>query len=191
MDTACIDIFTDGACPGNQFDENTGGWGSVLEYAGRCKELHGGERNTTNNRMEILALIEALTAITKPGYRVRVFTDSTYLADCLRKRWYERWRENGWKNANKQPVENKDLWERLLAFLPGLDLRIYIIKGHVAPGARKETLEKAYAKFLEKNGDGFSFEEFLHIVEQNNRADALAVLGAEEVKKQKNEREAS
>jgi ribonuclease HI len=182
MSTQNLDIFTDGACSGNQFDENAGGWGSVLEYAGRRKELHGGELNTTNNRMEIIALIEGLSAITKPGYPVRVFTDSAYLADCLRKRWYERWRTNGWKTANKQPVENKDLWESLLAFLPGLDLRIYIIKGHMAPNAKKETLEKAYKKFQEKNGDGFSYEEFMHIVEQNNRADALAVLGAEEAK---------
>jgi ribonuclease HI len=182
MNASFLDIFTDGACPGNQFDENTGGWGVVLEYAGRLKELHGGERNTTNNRMEILALIEGLSAITKPGFSVRVFTDSVYVADCLRKRWYKRWRVNGWKTANKQPVENQDLWERLLAFLPGLDLRIYIIKGHLAPGARKETLAAAYKKFLEKNGDGFSYEEFLHIVEQNNRADALAVLGAGEAK---------
>jgi ribonuclease HI len=182
MGTTYLDIYTDGACSGNQFDENTGGWGSVLEYAGRRKELYGGEVNTTNNRMEIRALIEALSAVTKPGYPIRIFTDSTYLADCLRKRWYERWRENGWKNANKQPVENKDLWERLLAFLPVLDLRIFIIKGHMAPGARPETLEKAFAKFRDKNGDAFSYDEFLHIVEQNNRADALAVRGAEEAK---------
>jgi ribonuclease HI len=113
---------------------------------------------------------------------VRVFTDSAYLADCLRKRWYERWRANGWKTANKQPVENKDLWERLLAFVPTMDLRIYIVKGHMAPAARQETLQKAFAKFQEKNGDAFTFAEFLHIIEQNNRADALAVLGAEEAK---------
>jgi ribonuclease HI len=184
MRSGYLDIFTDGACSGNQFDENAGGWGCVLEYSGRIKEVHGGEINTTNNRMEIIALIEGLSKVTKPDFPVRVFTDSTYLADCLRKRWYERWRTNGWKNANKQPVENKDLWERLLAFLPVMDLRIYIIKGHMAPNAHKETLEKAYAKFREKNGDGFSYEEFMHIVEQNNRADALAVLGAEEARAQ-------
>ncbi|GHU62808.1 hypothetical protein AGMMS49983_04980 [Clostridia bacterium] len=183
MGTGYLDIFTDGACPGNQFDENTGGWGVVLEFAGRQKELHGGERNTTNNRMEILALIEALSAITKPDYPVRVFTDSAYVADCLRKRWYERWRINGWKTANKQLVENKDLWERLLAFVPALDFRVYIVKGHMVPTARQETMEKAFAKFREKNGDTFTFEEFLHIVEQNNRADALAALGAEEARK--------
>ena len=182
MPTGYIDIHTDGACPGNQFEENVGGWGAILEYAGKSKELHGGERNTTNNRMEIIALIEAFSALKKQGYPVRVFTDSTYLADCLRKRWYERWKINGWKTANKQPVENKDLWEKLLEFLPAMDLRVYIIKGHVSPNARKDTIEKAFLKFREKNGESFTFEEFMHVVELNNRADALAVLGAEEAR---------
>ena len=182
MDTGFLDIHTDGACPGNQFDENVGGWGAILEYAGKSKELHGGEANTTNNRMEIIALIEAFSAIKKQGYPTRIFTDSTYLADCLRKRWYERWRSNGWKTSNNQPVVNRDLWETLLDMLPETDLRVYIIKGHISPKARPETIEKAYTKFLEKNGAGFSFEDFMHIIELNNRADALAVLGAEEAR---------
>ena len=183
MKTGFLDIHTDGACPGNQFDENVGGWGAILEYAGKSKELYGGERNTTNNRMEIIALIEAFSAIKKQGYPVRVFTDSTYLADCLRKRWYESWRSNGWKNANKQPVVNQDLWEKLLEFLPEMDLKVYIIKGHISPKARPETIENAFAKFREKNGDDFTFEDFLHIIKQNNRADALAVRGAEEARR--------
>lgn len=182
-DKKYIDIYTDGACSGNQFEKNSGGWGAVLEYSGRTKELHGGELNTTNNRMELIALIEAFSAIKKPDYPVRVFTDSTYLADCIRKRWYANWQSNGWLTSAKKPVENRDLWEKLLAFLPRFDMDIHIVKGHVSPAARKETIDKAYLTFKEKNGMNLSRETFLHIIEMNNRADALAVLGAEEARK--------
>ncbi|MCL2112136.1 MAG: ribonuclease HI [Clostridiales bacterium] len=172
-----INIYTDGACSGNQFDTNTGGWGAILEYGGHVKELCGGEQNTTNNRMELTALIEALSALTKQGYDVRVFSDSAYLIDCLRKRWYEKWRSNGWLTTGKKPVENRDLWERLLAFLPHYDFRLYLVKGHLAAGAREETMRKGYERFVRHNGDGFSYEEFLSIANNNNRADELANIG--------------
>ena len=177
-----INIYTDGACSGNQFDTNTGGWSAILEYGGYSKELYGGELNTTNNRMELTALIAGLSALTKKNYDIRVFSDSSYMIDCMRKRWYEKWRINGWLNSGKKPVENRDLWERLLSFLPYYDFRFYLIKGHIGTGSREETLRKHYERFTRQNGDGFSFEEFLVIAERNNRADELANLGISEIR---------
>ena len=175
-----IKIFTDGACSGNQFDENTGGWGAILEYEGKQKEFFGGTINTTNNRMEILALIEGLSALKKKQYDIWVFSDSSYLINCLRKRWYEKWQANGWLNSNKKPVENKDLWEKLIAYLPDYEFRFFLVKGHIQAGTSDETKKKLYERFVGHNGDGFSYEEFLVIAENNNRADELANLGIRE-----------
>jgi len=172
-----INIYTDGACSGNQFDVNAGGWGAILEYGAYAKELHGGELNTTNNRMELTALIEGLSALTKTDYDVNVFSDSAYLIDCMRKRWYEKWRANGWLKSDKKPVENKDLWERILAFLPEYEFRFYLVKGHIGEGAGEDTIRQGYSRFVRQNGDGFSFDEFIMIAKQNSRADGLANLG--------------
>ena len=172
-----IDIYTDGACAGNQFETNKGGWGVVLEYGGHVKELFGGEKNTTNNRMELTALIEALGALTKKNYDIRVFSDSAYLIDCMRKRWYEKWLINGWKTADKKPVDNRDLWERLLKHLPDYEFRYYLVKGHIGKGAHDKTIMDGYERFLKHNGDGFTFEDFIEIAEKNNRADELANIG--------------
>ena len=177
-----INIYTDGACSGNQFDTNIGGWGAILEYGSRTKELYGGEKNTTNNRMELIAVISALEALTKKDYAIRIFSDSSYIMNCLRQKWYENWMSNGWKTAGKKPVENKDLWERLLAFITEYDFRFYLVKGHISPKASDETFEKNFAKFKENNGDSFSMDDFRYIVGKNNRADALANQGIDEVR---------
>ena len=177
-----INIYTDGACSGNQFDTNERGWGAILEYGNHSKELYGGEANTTNNRMELTALIEALSALTKKDYDIRVFSDSAYLIDCMRKRWHEKWRLNGWLKSDKKPVENKDLWEKLLSFLPDYEFRFYLVKGHIGVDAAREALRKPYERFVRHNGDGFSFEEFLTIAKWNNRADELANLGIAEIR---------
>jgi len=177
-----INIYTDGACSGNQFDTNAGGWGAVLEYRGNSKEIHGGGLNTTNNRMELTALIESLSALIKKQYEVRVFSDSAYLVDCLRKRWYEKWRTNGWLTTGKKPVENKDLWEELLKFLTEYEFKFYLIKGHISENAREETLRKEYDRFIRHNGEGFSYEQFLEVIVFNRRADELATLGASEAR---------
>ncbi|MEM8827129.1 MAG: ribonuclease HI, partial [Pseudomonadota bacterium] len=100
-----VEIATDGACKGNP---GPGGWGALLVSGGKRKELHGGEAETTNNRMELSAAIEALTALKKPSL-VRLHTDSTYVKDGLTK-WIHGWKRNGWKTAAKKPVKNKDLW---------------------------------------------------------------------------------
>ena len=97
-------IYTDGGCSGNQNEENIGGWGAILEFGSAVKELYGGEANTTNNRMEMTALLEAFRAIRKPGQSIQVFSDSSYLMDCFRKKWYENWQANGWKTSQKKPV---------------------------------------------------------------------------------------
>ena len=172
-----INIYTDGACSGNQFENNAGGWGAILEYGGRIKEIHGGTVNTTNNRMELTALLEGLAVLTKKNYDVRVFSDSSYLINCLRKKWYEKWRVNGWLTAGKKPVENKDLWEKLLVFLPEFEFRFYLIKGHIGENEKEETLRKKYDSFVGHNGEGFTFEDFLEIAARNRRADELANLG--------------
>ena len=103
-----VEAFTDGACSGNP---GPGGWGALLRYDGNERELCGGEEETTNNRMELLAAIEALSALKQPCH-VRLITDSTYVKDGITK-WLENWKRNGWKTAAKKPVKNQDLWIRL------------------------------------------------------------------------------
>lgn len=103
-----VEIFSDGACKGNP---GPGGWGALLCYGAHEKELCGGETDTTNNRMELMAVIRALEALKRPS-RVRVTTDSQYVKQGVTA-WMERWKRNGWRTANREPVKNRDLWERL------------------------------------------------------------------------------
>ncbi len=103
-----VDIWTDGACSGNP---GPGGWGAILTYGGTEKELSGAETATTNNRMELMAAIEALTAL-KRSSKVRLHTDSKYVMDGVTK-WIHGWKKNGWKTADKKPVKNEDLWKLL------------------------------------------------------------------------------
>ena len=108
-----VEIFTDGACSGNP---GPGGWGVVLRYGTNEKELSGGERNTTNNRMELTAAIRGLSALKEPC-TVRRVTDSKYVADGIDKGWAAAWKKNGWRKADKKPALNSDLWEELLRLL--------------------------------------------------------------------------
>jgi len=121
-----VTIYTDGACRGNP---GPGGWGAVLMYGGTHREISGGESHTTNNRMELMAAIQALEAM-KEAVRVRLHTDSAYIVNCFRERWHERWARNGWQSSKKQPVENRDLWERLLALTRRHDVEFIKVKGH-------------------------------------------------------------
>lgn len=125
-----IIIYCDGACSGNQFSENYGGWGAVLNFAGVTKEIHGGEKNSSNQRMEITACIKALEAIKKEGIGVSIYSDSAYLVNCINQRWFERWQKNGWKNSKKDPVENQDLWKKLLRLLSKHDATFHKVAGH-------------------------------------------------------------
>ena len=103
-----VEIFTDGACKGNP---GVGGWGALLTSGGRTRELYGGEAATTNNRMELMAVIRALEALKKPC-RVRLHTDSQYVQLGISK-WIHSWKKNGWRTADKKPVKNADLWREL------------------------------------------------------------------------------
>ena len=123
--TEPVDIFTDGACSGNP---GPGGWGAILRYNGVEKELSGGEPETTNNRMEMMAAIAALEALKRPA-RVRLHTDSTYLKDGITK-WIHAWKARGWKTASKKPVKNQDLWKRLEAALEPHKVKWFWVKGH-------------------------------------------------------------
>ncbi|NLY70591.1 MAG: ribonuclease HI [Clostridiales bacterium] len=178
-----LSIYTDGACSGNQNTDNIGGWGAILEYGQHTKEIYGGVRNTTNNRMEMTALLKALQAIKKDSQTIAVYSDSSYLVNCFRQKWYEKWYENNWKNSKKQDVENRDLWEELISYLRLHTISFYRVKGHVNLQSKNTDIEALYKKFLEWNGSHFTMDDFLHIVERNNRADALANLGIEEIRK--------
>ena len=114
-----VSMYTDGACSGNQNEENVGGWGCILEFAGREKELWDGEVNTTNNRMELSAPIAGLSALKEKGLLVRIYSDSSYLVNCFQQGWHKNWVKNGWKTSQKKPVENRELWEKLLSLLTG------------------------------------------------------------------------
>ena len=120
-----VDIYTDGACSGNP---GPGGWGAVLRYRGVERELSGGEADTTNNRMELMAAIKAIESLTRP-VTANLHTDSTYLRDGIT-RWIHNWKARGWKTANRKPVKNIDLWQRLDAALVDHDVRWHWVKGH-------------------------------------------------------------
>lgn len=175
-------IYTDGGCSGNQNDENLGGWGAVMEFGEAVKELYGGERNTTNNRMEMTALLEAFRAIKKDGQEIHVFSDSSYLMDCFRKKWYVNWQRNGWKTASRKPVENQDLWQQLLPYIDRHSISFYRVKGHVNLNSSSTDFGKLYEKFTEWNGAGFSYEDFEYVTEKNNRADELANMGIDSLR---------
>ena len=177
-----LKIFTDGACSGNQRAENFGGWGAILVYGEHRKELFGGEADTTNNRMEMTALLRALEAVTKGGQAVEVYSDSSYLVNCFRGKWYRTWLLNGWKTTAKKPVENRDLWEALLPLLEKHSVRFYLVKGHINLNSKKTDADSLFSEFLEKNPGGFTAADFKYIVEMNNLADALANKGIDTVR---------
>ena len=121
-----VEIYTDGACSGNP---GPGGWGAILRYGGREKELSGGEAMTTNNRMELCGVIAALEAL-KESCIVELYADSKYVIDALDKGWAVKWRANGWKKPDKKAALNPDLWERLLTLTEAHEMRYHWVKGH-------------------------------------------------------------
>ena len=121
-----VDIYTDGACRGNP---GKGGWGAVLIYGDKKKEMSGGEKETTNNRMELTAAIEALSALKEPC-KVTMTSDSQYLINGITKGWAVSWRKNGWKKSDKSPALNPDLWQKLLDLLEIHDVEFIWVKGH-------------------------------------------------------------
>ncbi len=123
-----IEIYTDGACSGNP---GPGGWGAILCYRGVQKELSGGEANSTNNRMELTAVIQALSAL-KESCDVTLFSDSKYIVDAVTKGWVYRWRDAGWMRNKKDPALNPDLWQSLLPLLDKHNVTFVWVKGHAS-----------------------------------------------------------
>jgi len=139
-DVDVVEIFTDGACSGNP---GPGGWAALLRFRGHEKELAGGEPHTTNNRMELMGVISALEALKRPS-PVRLVTDSTYVKNGVNQ-WMPRWKANGWRTADKKPVKNQDLWERLDQAIQGHEIDWHWVKGHAGhdENERVDTLARA------------------------------------------------
>ena len=138
-----VELFTDGACLGNP---GPGGWGVILRWRGHEKVLSGGEPMTTNNRMEMTAAIEAFTALKRPS-EVRLHTDSRYLRDGIT-RWIDAWKRNGWRTADKKPVKNADLWQRLEQVLAPHRVEWRWVRGHAGhpENERADALARAAAR---------------------------------------------
>ena len=131
-------VYTDGACSGNP---GPGGWVAILTWGDKCKELSGGEATTTNNRMELMAAISALEALTRPS-RVELHTDSVYLKDGITK-WIHGWKKNGWRTADKKPVKNAELWQRLDEAQRVHDIDWRWVKGHAGHAENERADELA------------------------------------------------
>ncbi len=121
-----VTIYTDGACSGNP---GPGGWGAVLMYGEHRKEISGGDAHTTNNRMELTGPIEALELLKQPC-KVRLYSDSAYLVNAFNQHWIANWQRNGWQPSQKKPVENKELWQRLLELCRTHEVEFIKVKGH-------------------------------------------------------------
>ena len=132
-----VTIYTDGACSGNP---GPGGWGAILEYKGVCREISGGEEQTTNNRMELTGVIRAMEALREPC-EVELFSDSKYVIDGLEKGWAEGWRKRGWIKSDKKPALNPDLWEALLGLTAQHKMSYHWVKGH-AENARNNRCDE-------------------------------------------------
>jgi ribonuclease HI len=137
-DDDTVDLFTDGACSGNP---GPGGWGAILRFRGTEKEFSGGEMQTTNNRMELMAAIAGLEAL-KRAVKVRVHTDSMYLKDGITK-WIHGWKKKGWKTADKKPVKNIDLWQRLEKAIAEHDVSWHWVRGHAGHAENERADELA------------------------------------------------
>lgn len=140
-----VEIFTDGACSGNP---GPGGWGAVLRYGGKEKELCEGAKSTTNNRMELTAAIEALKALKEPC-KVTLTSDSKYLTDAVNLGWLSAWQKNGFKTAGKKPVKNPELWNELSALLKMHEVTFIWVKGH-AGHPENERCDKMAVSMIEK-----------------------------------------
>ena len=121
-----VELFTDGACSGNP---GPGGWGAILRYRGHERELSGGDAHTTNNRMELSAVIAGLEQLKEPCY-VTLTSDSKYVCDAITKGWARGWKKNGWRKSDKSPALNADLWDKLLALLDTHEITVVWVKGH-------------------------------------------------------------
>ena len=144
-----VEIYTDGACSGNP---GPGGWGALMRWDDHEREIKGGAPATTNNRMELTAAIEALDALKRP-MTVRLHTDSTYVRDGITK-WLKNWKANGWKTANRKPVKNIDLWQRLEAAAARHDVEWFWVRGHAGHPENERADQLARDGMTEDAGAG-------------------------------------
>ena len=179
-----MDYYCDGSCLGNGKENSFGGWAYACIDKDNTIVMFGSgsAKSTTNNRMELTAVIEGFRALKKDGQTVEVFTDSSYVANCFREKWYESWEKNRWRNAAKKSVENQELWKELLALVRRHNVSFYRVKGHVNLNSKSTDFDKLFEKFIGWNGARFSFEDFRYVTEMNNRADELANMGIDQVK---------
>jgi ribonuclease HI len=147
MGNGRVTIHTDGACSGNP---GPGGWGAILEFGDNKKEIKGGEPQTTNNRMELMGAIAALEALKKPC-AVDLYTDSQYLRNGILS-WIHNWKKNGWRTADKKPVKNVDLWQRLEKALEQHDVEWHWVKGHAGHDLNERADELAREAIAELRG---------------------------------------
>lgn len=140
-----VEIFTDGACSGNP---GPGGWGAILRYGAHELELSGGEKETTNNRMELTAVIEALKKL-KEKCSLTIYTDSKYVADAFLQGWIWGWIKNGWRKSDKKPVLNPELWKELLSLIGQHEYKIIWVKGHAGHPENEKCDKLATAKAAE------------------------------------------
>ena len=144
-----VTLYTDGACSGNP---GPGGWGAILEYMGHEKELSGGEESTTNNRMELTAVIMGLSAIKEPCI-VELYSDSKYVIDGLEKGWAESWKKKGWIKSDKKPALNPDLWDQLLELTGKHQMRYHWVKGHAENPKNNRCDELAVMQWKQIKGE--------------------------------------
>ena len=137
-----VTIYSDGACSGNP---GPGGWGTILDYKGKRKELSGGEEHTTNNRMELTAVIEGLKALKEPC-RVRIITDSQYVFNGITQGWAASWKANNWRKKDKKPALNPELWDELLGLVAKHEVTLEWIKGHAGHPENERCDELAVAE---------------------------------------------
>ena len=144
-----VTLYTDGACSGNP---GPGGWGAILEYMGHEKELCGGEESTTNNRMELTAVIMGLSSLKEPCI-VELYSDSKYVIDGLEKGWAESWKKRGWIKSDKKPALNPDLWEKLLELTAKHQMRYHWVKGHAENPKNNRCDELAVMQWKQIKGE--------------------------------------
>ena len=144
-----VTLYTDGACSGNP---GPGGWGAILEYKEHRREMSGGEAETTNNRMELTAVIRGLQAL-KESCVVELYSDSKYVIDGLSKGWAVSWQKNGWRKADKKPALNSDLWEQLLELTAKHEMRYHWVKGHADNPNNNRCDELAVAQWKQIKGE--------------------------------------
>ena len=168
-----IKIFCDGGARNNGKENAIGGWGVYLTYQDYEKTLYGGDKNVTNNQMEIKAVIEGLKQLKINTIPIEVICDSAYVVNCINQKWYNKWILNNWRTSTKKPVENKDLWQELLNVISQFKhIQFFRITGHLSMN-KMDQLENAHKKFVEENRTCLPMEEFIKYMQGNNLADLL------------------